>query len=97
MNKKQGRALAIDSGDKFLMRECAGILEQMKQFQEAADMYVRAECYEKGAGIFIRIKVGETSQLSMCHSRKRPLHFCLHSHFFRHFSLVVRTSTTPRR
>ncbi len=55
-NLNQGRALAIDSGDKFLMRECATILEQMKQFQEAADMYVRAECYEKGAGIFIRIK-----------------------------------------
>jgi WD repeat-containing protein 19 len=49
----KGRALALDSGDKMLIKECAAILEQMKQLNDAAELYVRAEQYEKGVSIYI--------------------------------------------
>mmetsp|Transcript_4919 Transcript_4919/g.9502 ORF Transcript_4919/g.9502 Transcript_4919/m.9502 type:complete len:1390 (-) Transcript_4919:208-4377(-) len=52
----KGRRLAMESLDKHLMQECAAILEQMKQYSDAAEMYVEAECFEKAAAIFIMTK-----------------------------------------
>lgn len=52
----KGRRLALESLDKHLMKECASILEAMKQYSDAAEMYVEAESYEKAAAIFIMTK-----------------------------------------
>jgi WD repeat-containing protein 19 len=49
---QRGRSLALASGDKLLMKDCAAILEQMKQYPDAADMYVVAEQYERAASIY---------------------------------------------
>jgi WD repeat-containing protein 19 len=49
---QRGRALALQSGDKILMKECAAILESMKQYPDAAEMYVQAEQYERAASIY---------------------------------------------
>jgi WD repeat-containing protein 19 len=51
-----GKQLAMESNDKILMKECAAILESMKQYPDAAEMFVKAECYEKAAAIFILTK-----------------------------------------
>eukprot|EP01112_Ceratiomyxa_fruticulosa_P008153 TRINITY_DN2109_c0_g1_i1.p1 TRINITY_DN2109_c0_g1~~TRINITY_DN2109_c0_g1_i1.p1 ORF type:complete len:1418 (-),score=299.30 TRINITY_DN2109_c0_g1_i1:29-4282(-) len=39
-----------------LFRECAAILESMKQFQEAAQLYEKGGLYDKAAGIYIKTK-----------------------------------------
>ena len=44
----QGLSLALQSEDMQLMRECAAILEGMKQLNDAATLYERSEMYEKG-------------------------------------------------
>lgn len=49
---QKGRSLALSSGDKILMKDCGSILEHMKQYPDAADMYVQAEQYEKAASIY---------------------------------------------
>jgi len=55
-NTPQGLNLALQSEDKTLMKECAMILEGMKQLNDAATLYERAEMYEKAASIFIHTK-----------------------------------------
>jgi len=55
-NTSQGVNLAMSSDDKQLMKECAGILEGMKQLNDAATLYERSEMYEKAASIFIHTK-----------------------------------------
>jgi len=49
---QKGRSLAMQSGDKQLIKECAIILEQMKQLTDAAELYVKAEQYERAASIY---------------------------------------------
>jgi len=49
---QRGRSLAMASGDKILLKDCAAILEQMKQYPDAADMYVVAEQFERAASIY---------------------------------------------
>jgi WD repeat-containing protein 19 len=51
-----GVAMAVESGDKRLMRDCAAILEQSRHLLDAAQLYVRAEAYEKAASLFIQLK-----------------------------------------
>ena len=48
----KGRSLALESDDKVLMKDCAAILEGMKQYADAAELYVKAEQYEKAASIY---------------------------------------------
>lgn len=55
-NTSQGVNLAMSSDDKQLMKDCAGILEGMKQLNDAATLYERSEMYEKAASIFIHTK-----------------------------------------
>ena len=50
---RRGREMALESGDKRLCVECATILENMKQFADAAVLYERGQKYEKAAGIYI--------------------------------------------
>ena len=49
---QKGRALALASNDKMLLKDCASILESMKQFADAADMYVLAEQFERAASLY---------------------------------------------
>ena len=53
---QKGQQLAYDSQDKPLMKECAAILELMKQFSDAADMYVKAEQYERAVSLYLTTK-----------------------------------------
>lgn len=48
-----GKALAQQLNSSSLWKECAGILEQMHQHQDAAEMYEQAGMAEKAAGIYI--------------------------------------------
>ena len=53
---QKGQQLAYDSGDANLMKECAQILEALKQSSDAADMYARAEQFEKACGLYLTTK-----------------------------------------
>jgi WD repeat-containing protein 19 len=48
-----GKALAQQLGSSSRWKECAGILEQLHQSQDAAEMYQQAGMAEKAAGIYI--------------------------------------------
>lgn len=45
--------LALQTKDLAVIRDCAVILESMKQFSDAADLYVQAQLFEKAAAIYI--------------------------------------------
>lgn len=49
---QKGRSLALATGDKLLLKDCAAILESMKQYADAADLYVASDCFEKAASIY---------------------------------------------
>jgi len=51
---RNGCQAALQTGNKALCNECANILEQMKQWEEAAVLFERSEQYEKAARIQIR-------------------------------------------
>ena len=53
---RRGMRLAQESNDKQLCRECGAILESMKQFTDAAQLYERGEQYEKAAQIYVMVK-----------------------------------------
>uniref|UniRef100_A0A3Q3D1P9 WD repeat domain 19 n=1 Tax=Hippocampus comes TaxID=109280 RepID=A0A3Q3D1P9_HIPCM len=60
---RRGVAQAIQHPSRVLKKECAAILESMKQFSEAAQLYEKGQCYDKAASVYIRcknwVKVGE--------------------------------------
>ena len=45
--------MAMASNDLALLKDCAVILESLKQFVDAAEVYVQAQLYEKAAVIYI--------------------------------------------
>ncbi|OON19731.1 hypothetical protein X801_04402 [Opisthorchis viverrini] len=51
-----GVQLAKESGNVALQKECADILEQTKQWQEAASLYETAACYEAAITVYLRCK-----------------------------------------
>ncbi|GMH58387.1 hypothetical protein TrST_g1003 [Triparma strigata] len=53
---RRGVRLARESNDKKLCRECASILQSLKQWMEAASLYEIGEQYEKAAEIYIKQK-----------------------------------------
>ncbi|KAF5397165.1 hypothetical protein PHET_09384, partial [Paragonimus heterotremus] len=53
---KRGIKLARDSSNPALQKTCADILEQMKQWQEAASLYELAGHYEASATVYLRCK-----------------------------------------
>ena len=55
-NLQKGKQLALESGDRQLLRDCGTILENMRQHSDAAELYVKAESYEKAAAIYILTK-----------------------------------------
>eukprot|EP00736_Rhodelphis_marinus_P010453 Rmarinus@m.5781 len=52
----RGMRMAKESGNKQLCRECAVILEGMKQFNDAAQLYQYGEMHEKAAAIYIQAR-----------------------------------------
>ena len=54
-NIRQGIRLANELEDKVLFEDCGDILEQQKQFSEAASIYLKAQNYERAGLIFIKV------------------------------------------
>ena len=60
---RRGVTMAMKMPSRMLKKECAGILESMKQWTEAATLYEQGGYYDKAASVYIRgknwNKVGE--------------------------------------
>ncbi|XP_038608159.1 WD repeat-containing protein 19 isoform X1 [Tachyglossus aculeatus] len=60
---RRGVNQAIKHPSRLLKRDCGAILENMKQFSEAAQLYEKGKYYDKAASVYIRcknwVKVGE--------------------------------------
>lgn len=53
---RRGAAQAIQHPSRVLKKECGAILESMKQFSEAAQLYEKGQYYDKAASVYIRCK-----------------------------------------
>ncbi|TNN69397.1 WD repeat-containing protein 19 [Liparis tanakae] len=53
---RRGAAQAIQHPSRVLKKECGDILEGMKQFSEAAQLYEKGQYYDKAASVYIRCK-----------------------------------------
>ncbi|XP_034544746.1 WD repeat-containing protein 19 [Notolabrus celidotus] len=53
---RRGAAQAIQHPSRVLKKECGAILETMKQFSEAAQLYEKGQYYDKAASVYIRCK-----------------------------------------
>ncbi|XP_054993579.1 WD repeat-containing protein 19 isoform X2 [Sorex araneus] len=60
---RRGVSQALKHPSRVLKRDCGAILESMKQFSEAAQLYEKGLYYDKAASVYIRcknwVKVGE--------------------------------------
>ena len=52
----RGVSLALEGADRECCRDCAGLLEALKQWGDAAKLYVAAEQHDKAAAIYIKTK-----------------------------------------
>ncbi|KAG7198199.1 hypothetical protein KM043_005609 [Ampulex compressa] len=56
-DSRKGVSIAMDNDSaRSLRKECAEILESMKQFNEAAMLYEKAEYFDKAASAYIKLK-----------------------------------------
>lgn len=53
---RRGVNMAMKMPSRMLKKECAGILESMKQWTEAATLYEQGGYYDKAASVYIRAK-----------------------------------------
>ncbi|NXF19699.1 WDR19 protein, partial [Rhodinocichla rosea] len=53
---RRGVNQAIKHPSRVLKRDCGAILENMKQFSEAAQLYEKGQYYDKAASVYIRCK-----------------------------------------
>ncbi|XP_055768737.1 WD repeat-containing protein 19 [Salvelinus fontinalis] len=53
---RRGAAQAISHPSRGLKKDCGLILENMKQFSEAAQLYEKGQYYDKAASVYIRCK-----------------------------------------
>ncbi|XP_053110027.1 WD repeat-containing protein 19 isoform X2 [Hemicordylus capensis] len=53
---RRGVNQAIKHPSRMLKRDCGAILESMKQFSEAAQLYEKGQYYDKAASVYIRCK-----------------------------------------
>ncbi|XP_033828361.1 WD repeat-containing protein 19 [Periophthalmus magnuspinnatus] len=53
---RRGSAQAVQHPSRVLKKECGAILESMKQFAEAAQLYEKGQYYDKAASVYIRCK-----------------------------------------
>lgn len=54
---QRGFNIARDIKDKSLLTDIAVVCENLKQFLEAAQLYERAENYEKAATLYLQLKM----------------------------------------
>jgi len=71
---RRGMSLALDSGDKALCRECASILEGMKQYPDAATLYRKAELWDKAVALLLQTKNFTAAAPLMDHITTPKLH-----------------------
>ncbi|XP_029905954.1 WD repeat-containing protein 19 [Myripristis murdjan] len=53
---RRGASQAIQHPSRVLKKECGAILESMKQYSEAAQLYEKGHYYDKAASVYIRCK-----------------------------------------
>ncbi|XP_058402876.1 WD repeat-containing protein 19 isoform X1 [Diceros bicornis minor] len=53
---RRGVSQALEHPSRVLKRDCGAILENMKQFSEAAQLYEKGLYYDKAASVYIRCK-----------------------------------------
>ncbi|NXD35005.1 WDR19 protein, partial [Copsychus sechellarum] len=53
---RRGVNQALKHPSRLLKRDCGAILENMKQFSEAAQLYEKGQYYDKAASVYIRCK-----------------------------------------
>lgn len=53
---RRGASQAIQHPSRSLKKDCGAILEGMKQFSEAAQLYEKGQYYDKAASVYIRCK-----------------------------------------
>ena len=53
---RKGLQMCKELNSRQLMRECAEILEQMKQLSESAQLYEAGQYYDKAAHLYIKLK-----------------------------------------
>ncbi|XP_028657806.1 WD repeat-containing protein 19 [Erpetoichthys calabaricus] len=53
---RRGANQAIKHPSRVLKKDCGAILESMKQFSEAAQLYEKGQYYDKAASVYIRCK-----------------------------------------
>ncbi|KAM8971112.1 WD repeat-containing protein 19 isoform X1 [Sarcophilus harrisii] len=53
---RRGVNQAVKHPSRLLKRDCGAILENMKQFSEAAQLYEKGQYYDKAASVYIRCK-----------------------------------------
>ncbi|XP_051054370.1 WD repeat-containing protein 19 [Phodopus roborovskii] len=53
---RRGANQALKHPSRVLKRDCGAILENMKQFSEAAQLYEKGQYYDKAASVYIRCK-----------------------------------------
>jgi WD repeat-containing protein 19 len=71
---RAGVAMAESIGQKSLFVECGRILEDIKQLNEAATFYEKAQMYEKAASIYIQSKNFTAAKPIMDFIRSTKLH-----------------------
>lgn len=71
---RRGMRLAQESNDKQLCRECGTILNDMKQYADAAMLYEKGEQFEKAAQIYIMSKDLAKAQPLMSKVKTPKLH-----------------------
>ena len=53
---RRGVSMASKMPSRTLKRDCAAILENMKQYSESAQLYEKGQYYDKAASVYIRSK-----------------------------------------
>ncbi|XP_066931056.1 WD repeat-containing protein 19-like isoform X2 [Clytia hemisphaerica] len=53
---RRGVNLASKSSSKALKKECASLLENMKQYNESAILYEKSQSWDKAASVYIKLK-----------------------------------------
>ena len=71
---RRGIAMANESNDQALCKECGAVLESMKQWSDAARMYERGGALEKAAGIYIQTKDFDSATPLMDRIKTAKLH-----------------------
>jgi WD repeat-containing protein 19 len=71
---RRGVSRVKNNGNASLCRECASILETMRQYPEAARLFELGGCHEKAAAVYIQCKDFTSAAPLMTHIKSAKLH-----------------------